>query len=97
MTATRTQEATPSPVKNVTITLYKVDYTLPVDKDLTKAIKSLMYEANRGRKGYKTPSVEVIRERLRKAWSMKGKVVKTEFSSPETKGANVPFAMVCFG
>jgi hypothetical protein len=90
-------EATPSPKGTVTITLYTKAYTLDVDKDLTANIKAIIREANRGRKGYKSPSVTIIKERLMKAWSMKGSTVKTEFSSPETKGANVPFALVCFG
>jgi hypothetical protein len=96
-TTTRGTTTSPSKKQHVTITLYRVEYELEVNKDLTANIKSLIREANRGRKGYKSPSVTVIKQRLLKAWSMKGSTVKTEFSSPETKGANVPFALVCFG
>jgi DNA-binding protein len=87
----------------VIITLYRVDYTLDVNTDLSENIRKIIIKANQGRstktKHYKSPAVETIRERLLKAWSLRhtGRPVKTEFSSEATKGAICPFALVSFG
>jgi|TARA_B110000483_G_scaffold111327_1_gene135422 hypothetical protein len=61
MANTKNSGTTTSPSKGqVIVTYYGVEYTVKVDGNLTKSIKSIMFEANRGSKGYKTPTLERI-------------------------------------
>lgn len=48
----------------IEVVFYKKYYYIKVDANLTSNIKKLMFEPNRGKAGYKTPTIERILKRF---------------------------------